>query len=430
MKVLVVGSGGREHALAWKLAQSPRVQRVYVAPGNGGTALDRRMTNFPSSDPRVLAAFVEREKIELTVVGPDAALADGIVDRFDSMKLRIFGPTRAAAELEWSKDYAKAFMRRHNIPTAPSRTFSDAGSAHAHVDTELALRPTTPVVIKADGLAAGKGVVVTADAAEAHRAIERWLPAGPQEASTAARLVIEGYLEGEEASFFLICDGRTALPFATAQDHKRLLDGDLGPNTGGMGAYSPAPVVSPTIHAKVMQQIVRPTMAGMAAEGRPFVGFLYVGLMIDGDGQPRVVEFNARMGDPEAQAILLRMKSDLVPVIDAALNGKLEDVEIEWDRRTALTVVLASDGYPDAPTKGDAISGLPTTECDDAIVFHAGTLRQGDALLTSGGRVLGVTALGDSVRMAQKRAYEMVDAIRFSGMQYRRDIGWRALARR
>ena len=430
MKVLVVGSGGREHALAWKLAQSPKVQRVYVAPGNGGTALDRRMRNFPTSDPRVLAAFVEREKIELTVVGPDAALADGIVDLFGAAGLRIFGPTRAAAELEWSKDYAKAFMQRHNIPTAPYRTFTDAAAARAHVDAEFEERPTTPVVVKADGLAAGKGVVVAADAEEAHRAIDRWLPRDALAVENPPRLVIEGFLEGEEASFFLICDGRTALPFATAQDHKRLLDGDLGPNTGGMGAYSPAPIVSPTIYAKVLQQIVRPTMAGMAAEGRPFVGFLYVGLMIDGDGQPRVVEFNARMGDPEAQAIVPRMKSDLVSVIEAALNGKLEDVEIEWDRRTALTVVLASAGYPDAPRTGDAITGLPGDESEDAIVFHAGTASRDDRLVTNGGRVLGVTALGDSVRMAQKRAYEIVEAIRFAGVQYRRDIGWRAIARR
>ncbi len=438
MKVLVVGSGGREHALAWKLAQSPRVEHVYVAPGNGGTDLDRRLKNFPSSDPRVLAAFAEREEIELTVVGPDAALAEGIVDLFHAMKLSIFGPTRAAAELEWSKDYAKAFMQRHNIPTAPYRTFTDAALAHAHVDAEFFSHPATPVVVKADGLAAGKGVVVAADADEAHRAIDRWLPAAADALSTASstassitsRLVIEGFLDGEEASFFLICDGRTALPFATAQDYKRLLDGDLGPNTGGMGAYSPATIVSPDVHAKVMQQIVRPTMAGMAAEGRPFVGFLYVGLMLDEDGQPRVVEFNARMGDPETQPIVLRMKSDLVPVIEAALAGKLEGVEIEWDRRTALTVVLASEGYPDAPKKGDAIAGLPIDYSEDAVVFHAGTVRRDGQLVTAGGRVLGVTALGNSVRMAQKRAYEIAGTIRFPGMQYRRDIGWRAIARR
>ncbi len=426
MKVLVVGSGGREHALAWKLAQSPRVQRVYVAPGNAGTARDRRLKNFPSADQRVLAAFVAREKIELTVVGPDAALADGIVDLFQSQGLRIFGPTRAAAELEWSKDYAKAFMQRHGIPTAGYRTFDAAAPAHAHVDAEFAARPERPVVIKADGLAAGKGVVVAADAAEAHGAIDRWLPAG----ATGARLVVEELLDGGEASFFLLCDGRTALPFATAQDHKRLLDGDLGPNTGGMGAYSPATIVSPSVHAKVMQQIVRPTMAGMAAERRPYTGFLYVGLMIDAEGQPKVVEFNARMGDPEAQPILLRMKSDLVVALDAALAGRLDQVEIEWDRRTALTVVLASEGYPDAPRKGDAIEGLAVDEMEDAMVFHAGTANRDGTIVTSGGRVLGVTALGDSVKIAQRRAYQVAETIRFDGMHYRRDIGWRAIAPR
>ncbi len=426
MKILVVGGGGREHALAWKLAQSPRVQRVYVAPGNAGTARDRRLQNFPSTDHRVLAAFAEREKIGLTVVGPDAALADGIVDLFQSQKLRVFGPTRAAAELEWSKSFAKGFMERHGIPTAAYRVFGDAVSAHAHVDAEFAARPGTPVVIKADALAAGKGVVVTADAVEAHGAIDRWLPSG-----SPGTLVIEGFLEGEEASFFLICDGRTALPFATAQDHKRLLDDDRGPNTGGMGAYSPAPIVSPSVHAKVMQQIVRPTMAGMAAEGRSFTGFLYVGLMIDDHGQPRVVEFNARMGDPETQPIMLRMKSDLVPVLEAALAGKLDALpDIDWDRRTALTVVLAASGYPDAPRKGDLVRGLPKTDADDAVVFHAGTAAVDSDTLTDGGRVLGVTALGDSVRMAQKRAYELAETIAFDGMQYRRDIGWRAVARR
>lgn len=425
MKILVVGGGGREHALAWKLAQSPRVQRVYVAPGNAGTARDRRLQNFPSTDHRVLAAFVEREKIALTVVGPDAALADGIVDLFQAHKLKVFGPTRAAAELEWSKSFAKGFMQRHGIPTAAYRVFGDAAAAHAHVDAELAAQPGTPVVIKADALAAGKGVIVTAEADEAHAAIDRWLPPG-----SPGTLVIEGFLEGEEASFFLICDGRTALPFATAQDHKRLLDGDLGPNTGGMGAYSPAPIVTPDVHARVMQQIVRPTLAGMAAEGRPFTGFLYVGLMIDSEGQPRVVEYNARMGDPETQAIVMRMKSDLLPVLEGALNGKLDDVDIEWDRRTALTVVLASAGYPDAPQKGDLIEGLQKNASDDSVVFHAGTALQDGQVVTDGGRVLGVTALGDSVKMAQKSAYALVDTIRFAGMQYRRDIGWRATARR
>lgn len=425
----MIGGGGREHALAWKLAQSPRVQRVYVAPGNAGTALDRRLVNFPSTDHRVLAAFAEREKIGLTVVGPDAALADGVVDLFQAQGLRIFGPTRAAAELEWSKSFAKGFMQRHGIPTAPHRAFDRATEAHAFVDGEFAARPSTPVVVKADALAAGKGVVVATTADEAHRAIDRWLPEG-----SGGSLIVEGFLDGEEASFFCICDGRTALPFATAQDHKRLLDGDLGPNTGGMGAYSPAPVVSPTVHAKVMQQIVRPTMAGMAAEGRPFTGFLYVGLMIDAQGQPRVVEFNARMGDPETQPIVVRMKSDLLPVLEGALAGTLDAVDVEWDRRTALTVVLAAAGYPDAPQKGAAIRGLPKAAPDvsdvDAMVFHAGTRAVDDGtIVVDGGRVLGVTALGDSVRMAQKRAYEVVDGIAFDGMQYRRDIGWRAARR-
>ena len=431
MKILVVGSGGREHALAWKLAQSPKVQMVYVAPGNGGTALDRRLQNFPSTDHRVLAAFVEREKMAFTVVGPDAELAAGIVDLFQSKGLRIIGPTRAAAELEWSKDYAKGFMRRHDIPTAASQTFEQAAPAHAHVDAQFTSSADRPVVVKADGLAAGKGVVVALTPGEAHAAIDRFLPAA---SPAGTRVVIEEFLDGEEASFFVLCDGRDAVPFATAQDHKRLLDGDEGPNTGGMGAYSPAPLVTPTIHAKVMSQIVRPTLAGMAAEGRPFSGFLYVGLMIDDDGQPRVVEFNARMGDPETQPIMMRMRSDLVVVFEAALNQKLADLEIEWDRRTALTVVMAASGYPDAPRKGDPITGLSSAYTEDAFVFHAGTRLDGDAksgtVFTNGGRVLGVTALGECARPAQKRAYEIVDTIAFDGAQYRRDIGWRAIARR
>ena len=431
MKILVVGAGGREHALAWKLAQSPKVQMVYVAPGNGGTALDRRLQNFPTTDPRVLAAFAEREKVAFTVVGPDAELAAGIVDLFRSKGMRIFGPTRAAAELEWSKDFAKRFMQRHAIPTAPSRTFEEAVAAHAHVDAQFAAHADRPVVVKADGLAAGKGVVVALTPDEAHAAIERFVPAA---AAPGSRVVIEEFLDGEEASFFVLCDGKDGVPFATAQDHKRLLDGDEGPNTGGMGAYSPAPIVSPTIHAKVMSQIVRPTLAGMAAEGRPFTGFLYVGLMIDAEGQPRVVEFNARMGDPETQPIMLRMRSDLVVVLEAALAGKVADLEIDWDRRTALTVVMAAAGYPETPRKGDVITGLPTAWTEDTVVFHAGTRLDGAAkdgvVRTNGGRVLGVTALGESARPAQKRAYELVDTIAFDGAQYRRDIGWRAIAKR
>jgi phosphoribosylamine--glycine ligase len=436
MKILVVGSGGREHALAWKLAQSNKIQIVYVAPGNAGTALDKRLKNVPITDHRTLAAFAEREKIELTVVGPDAALADGLVDLFQSLGLKIFGPTRAAAELEWSKDFAKSFMQRHNIPTAAHQTFTKISAAHDYIDEQGA-----PIVVKADGLAAGKGVVVAHTAEEAHAAVDHIMSGskfGFHFPQAGARVVIEEFMDGEEASFFVIADGRNALPFSTAQDHKRLLDGDQGPNTGGMGAYSPAPVITPTLHARIMQQIVRPTLAGMASEGRPFVGFLYIGLMIDegADGQaaPRVVEFNSRMGDPETQPIMMRLKGDLVPVLEAAVAGRIDQVEITWDRRTALTVVLASQGYPDNPRKGDAISGLPKPgsnhEADDVFVFHAGTALADKQLVTSGGRVLAVTALGDSVRMAQKRAYAVADAIRFDGMQLRRDIGWRAAGKR
>ncbi len=428
MKILVIGSGGREHALAWKLAQSDKIQIVYVAPGNAGTALDKRLKNIPITDPRVLVAFAEREKIELTVVGPDAALADGIVDLFQSKGLKIFGPTKAAAELEWSKDFAKAFMQRHNITTARYQTCTDATSAHAFVDLQGA-----PIVIKADGLAAGKGVVVAMTLEEAHAAIDMIM--GNQKFGAAgARVVIEEFMTGEEASFFVLCDGQYALSFSTAQDHKRLLDGDQGPNTGGMGAYSPAPIVTPTLHARIMQQIVKPTIAGMAAEGRPFVGFLYVGLMIDTDDNgtqtARVVEFNARMGDPETQPIMMRLKDDLVPVLQAAVAGRLDQIELDWDRRTALTVVLASQGYPDSPRKGDVITGLPKKtleEVEDAVVFHAGTNLADKQVVTAGGRVLCVTALGDSVRMAQKRAYEVAEPIQFDGMQFRRDIGWRAI---
>ena len=429
MKILVVGSGGREHALAWKLAQSPKVQVVYVAPGNGGTALDKRLKNFPSSDLNVLAAFAEREKIELTVVGPDAALADGIVDAFQAKKLKIFGPTRAAAELEWSKDYAKAFMQRHGIPTAAHRTFSDASEAHAYIDHEFAERPLAPLVVKADGLAAGKGVVVASNAGGAHAAIARFMATAPG-LDQLTRVVIEEFMDGEEVSFFALCDGKSALPFATAQDHKRLLDGDGGPNTGGMGAYSPAPVVTPAVHAKIMQRIVTPTMAGMAEEGRPFAGFLYVGLMIDAQGNPRVVEFNARMGDPEAQPIMIRLKGDLVAMLEAAVSGRLDTIDLDWDRRVALAVVLAVEGYPDHPKIGDPISGVPVETPDDVVVFHAGTVTIDKQLHTAGGRVLAVTALGDSVRIAQKRAYDIVEQVHFDGMQYRRDIGWRALQKR
>ena len=423
MKILVVGGGGREHALAWKLAQSPRIQVVYVAPGNAGTAADRRMQNVPITDHGALVEFALSERIDLTVIGPDGELAKGIVDRFQAAGLKVFGPTLAAAELEWSKDFAKGFMKRHGIPTAAYETFTDAAAAHAYLDAQ-----PIPIVIKADGLAAGKGVVVAMTRDEAHAAIDMMM-VGNKFGESGARVVIEEFMDGEEASFFVLCDGANMLPLATAQDHKRLLDGDLGPNTGGMGAYSPAPLITPELHARVMQTIVTPTVRGMATEGRPFSGFLYVGLMINAQGTPRVVEFNARMGDPETQPIMARLKTDLVPVIEAAIGGRLDAVELDWDRRTALCVTLAASGYPEHPRKGDPISGLPAP-ADDTVIFHAGTALAEGRVVTSGGRVLSVVALGDTVRMAQTRAYDVAARIHFDGMQYRRDIGHRALARR
>ena len=427
MKILVVGGGGREHAIAWRLVQSPRVQTVYVAPGNGGTAREPGVQNLPITDPHALADFCEREPIGLTVVGPEAPLAAGIVDVFRARGLRIFGPTRAAAQLESSKDFAKAFMKRHGIPTADHETFSDAAAAHAYVD-----RKGAPIVVKADGLAAGKGVVVAATAEEAHAAIDAML-VDNRMGDAGARVVIEEFLDGEEASFIVLVDGRHVLPLASSQDHKRLRDGDQGPNTGGMGAYSPAPVVTPTIHARVMREIIQPTVAGMAADGIPYTGFLYAGLMIDAQGKPRTLEFNCRMGDPETQPIMARLRSDLSVLLDHAIDGTLDQVEAQWDRRTALGVVLAAAGYPDAPREGDTILGTPAAgnPADaEALVFHAGTrLSEDGRLLACGGRVLCVTGLGDSVKMAQSRAYAAIERIAFDGMQYRRDIGWRAVAR-
>ncbi|MCW5662296.1 MAG: phosphoribosylamine--glycine ligase [Piscinibacter sp.] len=430
MKVLVIGNGGREHALAWKLVQSARVQTVYVAPGNGGTALDKRLHNIAYTDFEALADFAQAEKIALTVVGPEAPLAAGVVDLFRARGLRVFGPTRAAAQLESSKAFAKAFMKRHGIPTAQYETFTDAAAAHAYVDGRGA-----PIVIKADGLAAGKGVVVATTLAEAHQAIDWMLTGnsgdnklGVQHNAGGARVVIEDFLEGEEASFIVVSDGRHVVPLATSQDHKRLLDADQGPNTGGMGAYSPAPVVTPNVHARVMHEIILPTIAGMTADGTPFTGFLYAGLMIDAQGQPRTVEFNARLGDPETQPIMMRLKSDLFELLMHATDGTLDKVELEWDRRVALGVVMAAHGYPLEPRKGDAISGLPP-EAPDAIVFHAGTTLQDGQLVASGGRVLCVTALGDSVKQAQSRAYDTLASIRFDGAQYRSDIGHRAIRR-
>jgi phosphoribosylamine--glycine ligase len=426
MKLLVVGSGGREHALAWRLSQSGRVQVVYVAPGNGGTARERNLQNVPITNPETLAAFAERENVAFTVVGPEAPLAAGIVDLFRARGLKIFGPTRAAARLESSKDFAKAFMKRHGIPTADYRTFADAAQAHAWIDAHGA-----PIVVKADGLAAGKGVVVAQTAAEAHAAIDAML-VDNRMGDAGARVVIEDVLVGEEASFIVLVDGRNVLPLASSQDHKRLGDGDTGPNTGGMGAYSPAPVVTPAIHARVLREVILPTVQGMAAEGTPYTGFLYAGLMISPDGRIGTLEFNCRMGDPETQPIMARVKNDLTEVIEHAIAGTLDRAEIEWDRRTALGVVLAAHGYPDDPRRGDLIEGLGprAAVADDCLVFHAGTALADGQLTTAGGRVLCVTALGDSVKIARQRAYACVDGIRFEGMQYRRDIGHRALARR
>lgn len=422
MKILVVGSGGREHALAWKLAQSKRIQMVMVAPGNGGTALDPRLKNVAITDPKELADFAQREQIALTVVGPEAPLAAGLVDIFRERGLKVFGPTQKAAQLESSKDFAKAFMQRHAIPTAAYQTFSDAASAHQYIDQQGA-----PIVIKADGLAAGKGVVVAMTLDEAHGAVDMML-SDNRFGDAGARVVIEEFLEGEEASFIVMVDGKNILPLATSQDHKRLLDQDQGPNTGGMGAYSPAPIVTPQLHARVMREIIQPTVQGMAKDGIPYTGFLYAGLMIDAAGNPKTLEFNCRMGDPETQPIMARLKTDLVTVMEHAVNGTLNEVELEWDRRTALGVVMAAGGYPDAPKKGDIITGIPA-ETADSVTFHAGSTLENGELATSGGRVLCVVGLGDSVRVAQKHAYEAVDQITFDGMQFRRDIGWRALKR-
>ncbi|MDP3688513.1 MAG: phosphoribosylamine--glycine ligase [Sulfurimicrobium sp.] len=420
MKILVIGGGGREHALAWKLAQSPRIHKVFVAPGNAGTALEPDLTNVPVTAIPTLVAFAQSEKIALTVVGPEAPLAEGVVDAFRSAGLKIFGPTKQAAQLESSKDYAKAFMARHGIPTAAYATFSDAAAAHAYLDHHGA-----PIVIKADGLAAGKGVVVAATLEEAHAAVDMMLE-GNKLGSAGSRVVIEEFLAGEEASFIVMVDGEHVLALATSQDHKRLLDGDQGPNTGGMGAYSPAPVVTPEIHARVMREIILPTVSGMAKDGVPYTGFLYAGLMIVGQGQVQTLVFNCRMGDPETQPIMMRLKSDLVTLVEHAVNGTLDKAEVEWDRRVALGVVLAAAGYPDSPRKGDIITGLPGSEAD-AHVFHAGTALADKNVVVSGGRVLCVTALGDSVRLAQTRAYQVADQIHFDGCQMRRDIGYRAI---
>ncbi len=423
MKLLVIGSGGREHALAWKLAQSQRVQKIYVAPGNAGTALEPGLENVTISDIGQLAEFARENSVHLTVVGPEAPLAAGVVDAFRDRGLKIFGPTRAAAQLESSKDFAKRFMQRHRIPSAAFATFGDARQAHAHVDAQ-----GSPIVIKADGLAAGKGVVVAMTSTEAHEAVDMMLVDNKM-GDAGARVVIEEYLAGEEASFIVMSDGEHVLALATSQDHKRLQNGDTGPNTGGMGAYSPAPVVTPGLHAQVMREIIMPTIQGMAGDGIPYSGFLYAGLMIDRDGNAKTLEFNCRMGDPETQPIMLRLKSDLFELFELACAGTLAQAEIDWDRRTALGVVLAAANYPGTPKKGAVITGLPkhAERPEDCMVFHAGTAMEGDKVVVNGGRVLCVTALGDSVKMAQRRAYQAAEGIHFDGMQFRRDIGHRAM---
>jgi len=444
MKILVIGNGGREHALAWRLAQGAKVQKVYIAPGNAGTALEEGVENVAITAIPDLIEFAKREDIYMTVVGPETPLAAGIVDDFRAAGLKIFGPTKAAAQLESSKDFAKRFMVRHNIPTAFFETFSDIKAARAYVEKHGA-----PIVIKADGLAAGKGVVVAMNKDEAFTAIDMMLSeellaghpsdnklgdarssSGQKESS---RVVVEEFLVGEEASFIVMVDGKNVLPLATSQDHKRLLDGDHGPNTGGMGAYSPAPVVTPEIHARVLREVIQLVVRGMEQEGITYTGFLYAGLMIDPQGGIKVLEFNCRMGDPETQPIMLRLKSDFAVIVEHAINGTLDQVEAEWDRRTALGVVLAAANYPGTPRKGDVITGLPAQlakKLEDAHVFHAGTTMQDGQVVTSGGRVLCVTALGDMVKMAQQRAYEIADGIHFDGCQMRHDIGWRAIASR
>jgi phosphoribosylamine--glycine ligase len=424
MKVLVIGGGGREHALAWKLKQDEGVSQVFVAPGNAGTARDPDLINLDITDKVALREWAQAQGVALTVVGPEAPLAAGVVDEFRAHGLPIFGPTKAAAQLESSKAFSKAFMQRHGIPTAKYQAFTDPAMAHAYVDAEGA-----PIVVKADGLAAGKGVVVAMTAAEAHEAIDFMLldnTLGVAHNEGGARVVIEEFLEGEEASFIVLCDGEHALALATSQDHKRLLDADQGPNTGGMGAYSPAPVVTPAVHERAMNEVILPTLRGMAADGIPYTGFLYAGLMITPDGRVKTLEFNCRMGDPETQPIMMRLKSNLTQVLLSATRTELDRVALDWDPRVALGVVLAAAGYPLNPRKGDAITGLPA-DADDGMVFHAGTSGSAGAVQVSGGRVLCVTALADTVALARQRAYALVDGIHFDGMQCRRDIGYRAL---
>jgi len=425
MKILVIGGGGREHALAWKAAQSPKVKRVFVAPGNAGTAHEPKCENIPvqAEDVNGLLKFAQTNKIDLTIVGPEIPLVLGVVDRFKAIGLRCFGPTKAAAQLEGSKAFTKDFLARHRIPTAAYGNFTDIGQAEAFIK-----KMGAPIVVKADGLAAGKGVIIAQTINEASTAARDML-AGNAFGAAGHRVVVEEFLEGEEASFIVMVDGEHILPLATSQDHKRVGVGDTGPNTGGMGAYSPAPVVTPAMHARIMREVIEPTVRGMQAEGHPYTGFLYAGLMIGRDGVPKVLEYNCRFGDPETQPVMLRLQSDLVALIEAALDGRLDKIEAKWDNRPALGVVMAAGGYPGAYKKGDAISGLPTQDAPDAKVFHAGTALQNGNVVTSGGRVLCVTALGATVGAAQKRAYEVARRISWAGAQYRTDIGYRAIAR-
>ncbi len=425
MKILVIGSGGREHALAWKLAQSPRVAKVYVAPGNAGTAREAKCENvgIQATDVPALFAFARDRAIDLTVVGPEAPLAAGVVDTFRDGGLRIFGPTREAAQLESSKAFAKDFLARHRIPTAEYRVFTELNPALDYIHDRGA-----PIVIKADGLAAGKGVVVAMTQAEAIDAVRDML--GGQFGQAGARVVIEEFLDGEEASFICMVDGQNILPMATSQDHKRRDDGDKGPNTGGMGAYSPAPVVTPEIEARIMREVMEPTVRGMALDGLPYTGFLYAGIMIDHSGAPKVLEFNCRFGDPETQPIMMRLQSDLIGLLEAGIDGRLDAVGAAWDPRVALGVVMAAGGYPGEIRTADVIEGLDTPQPEYVKVFHAGTrLDEAGRVVTSGGRVLCVTALGETVHEAQQRAYAAVDTIHFAGGFCRRDIGWRAIQR-
>ncbi|EGR0596516.1 phosphoribosylamine--glycine ligase [Vibrio cholerae] len=425
MQVLIIGSGGREHALAWKVAQNPQVDTIYVAPGNAGTALEHKVqnVNIGITDISALVAFAQDKAIELTIVGPEAPLVIGVVDAFRAAGLPIFGPTQGAAQLEGSKAFTKDFLARHNIPTAAYANFTEIEPALAYVREKGA-----PIVVKADGLAAGKGVIVAMTLQEAEDAIQDML-AGNAFGSAGSRVVVEEFLDGEEASFIVMVDGENVLPMATSQDHKRVGDADTGPNTGGMGAYSPAPVVTQDVHDRVMREVIYPTVRGMAAEGNTYTGFLYAGLMIDSTGAPKVIEYNCRFGDPETQPIMMRLQSDLVELCQAAIAGKLDQVESKWDPRASIGVVLAAGGYPDDYAKGEVISGLPTQESAGQKVFHAGTETQGDQVVTNGGRVLCATALGNTVLEAQQRAYQLADQIHWNGMFCRRDIGYRAIAR-